>query len=177
MGDITINGGNVTAIGGENGSAGIGTSYTYISASSEVGNITINGGFVTATGTNDAAAIGTGHTALGDYGGVGNITISGGTVTATCGPSASTVIGRTTNGTCGDISITGTPTVTLNNTNISGFPVSIRSSYLNTGNTIVLDNLNLGTGGEFTQAGTQSLSSSEYGFPETAQQFVYKPKN
>lgn len=179
MGDITINGGNVTAIGGENGSAGIGTSYTYVSASSGVGNIIINGGTVTATGTEDAAAIGTGHTASGNYGGVGNITISGGTVTATCGPSASTVIGRTTNGTCGDISITGTPTVTLNNPNISEFPVSIRSSYMNTENNFVMGDLNCGTTGDmtFTKAGTHQISSYEFGFPDNAQQFVYRPKN
>ena len=135
MGDITINGGNVTAIGGANGCAGIGTSYSYVSASSSVGNIAINGGSVTATGTDDAAAIGTGHTADGNNASVGNITIASGTVVATGGQSASTVIGRTANGTCGNITLGGapnTPTITLNNPHNSGGTANM-TSFMNPG--------------------------------------------
>ena len=60
IGDITINGGNVEAIGGENGNG--------IRAS----NFTINGGNVTATGTVENG-----------YGICGKLTINGGNVTAT----------------------------------------------------------------------------------------------
>ena len=60
IGDITINGGNVEAIGGENGNG--------IRAS----NFTINGGNVTATGTVENG-----------YGICGRLTINGGNVTAT----------------------------------------------------------------------------------------------
>ena len=136
MGDITINGGTVTAIGGNDGSAGIGTTYTYVgSGGSTIGNITINGGTVIATGNANATAIGTGYTASGVTGRVGEITINGGTVTATCGGSGPTVIGQGTNGTCGDIYIamgSSIPTLTLNNPHISGTPIEVLN-FLNAG--------------------------------------------
>ena len=71
-GTITINGGTVTATGGDGG-AGIGGGKE-----DEGGTITINGGTVNATGSTDAAGIGGGGGGNG-----GNITINGGTVTAT----------------------------------------------------------------------------------------------
>ena len=89
-GDITINGGTITARGSDYG-AGIGcgsTSADSDDASTTCGKITINGGTVTATGGVHAAGIGTGaamrisgtaRTVCGD------ITITGGTVTATGG--------------------------------------------------------------------------------------------
>lgn len=84
-GTITINGGTIIAVGGNN-SAGIGsagsTAGTYVGGHT-CGDITINGGTVTATGGNSsypAAGIGGGGKNPG-----GNITITGGTVTATGG--------------------------------------------------------------------------------------------
>ena len=73
VGNITINGGTVTAIGSY--SAGIGGGNQ-----GSGGNITINGGTVKATGGDYAAGIGGGRN-----GSVGNITINGGNVTATGG--------------------------------------------------------------------------------------------
>ena len=69
--NITINGGEVTAIGGSDAS-GIGGGYE-----GNGGNITINGGTVKAYGGPGAAGIGGGHGGSG-----GNITINGGDVTA-----------------------------------------------------------------------------------------------
>lgn len=89
-GNITINGGNITATS-NNDAAGIGSG-----AKSTCGNITINGGTVTATG---GAGIGSGF-----YGSCGNITISGGIVTATGGDDAAG-IGCGFYGSCGDITI------------------------------------------------------------------------
>lgn len=84
-GTITINGGTIIAVGGNN-SAGIGsagsTAGDYVGGHT-CGDITINGGTVTATGGNSsypAAGIGGGGKNPG-----GNITITGGTVTATGG--------------------------------------------------------------------------------------------
>ena len=70
-GDITINGGNITAQGGANG-AGIGSSGGY----DQGGDIVINGGIVTATGGDYAPGIG------GRFSG-GNITVNGGSVKGT----------------------------------------------------------------------------------------------
>ena len=83
-GDITINGGTVTATGGSN-AAGIGGGDQ-----KKVGNITINGGTVTATGGQYAAGIGSGLN-----GTVGNITIRGSKtrVTARSGEGAPCSIG------------------------------------------------------------------------------------
>ena len=78
VGNITINGGTVTAIGSY--AAGIGGGNQ-----GSGGNITINGGTVKATGGGYAAGIGGGRS-----GSVGNITIHGGNVTATGGNVATT---------------------------------------------------------------------------------------
>ncbi len=79
-GDITINGGDVTAFGGFLG-AGIGSGYNR----NVEGDITISGGNVNVWGGDRSAAIGSAYS--GDMN--GSITISGGTVTATKGPSPS----------------------------------------------------------------------------------------
>ena len=78
-GNITINGGNITAIGGFY-SAGIGCSWI-----GTCGNITINGGKITAFGGDWAAGIGSGGNHEDVPSVCGNITISGGSVTATGG--------------------------------------------------------------------------------------------
>ena len=78
-GDITINGGDITATGA---SAGIGGGE---SATGTSGTITINGGTVKATGGSDAAGIGGGYY---NYATGGDIIINGGTVNATGGSKA-----------------------------------------------------------------------------------------
>ena len=101
-GNIVINGGNITATGGDN-SAGIGGGNY-----GQCGNIRITGGYVIATGGKSAAGIG-----AGCDGPCGTITIDGGTIIATAGdhPAAgdhAAAIGRGDNtGTCGTITIDG----------------------------------------------------------------------
>ena len=79
---VTINGGRVTAIGGED-AAGIGGGYFRGGCA-----VTINGGVVTATGGGSAAGIGGGSLGKG-----GQVTINGGTVTATGGETAAGIGG------------------------------------------------------------------------------------
>ena len=98
-GNIVINGGTVTATGGWWG-AGIGSSNN-----GSCGAITISGGTVTATGGNDGAGIGSGETGSFDA-----ITISGGTVTATGLREAAGIGGGCSNTTCGTITIKSTVT-------------------------------------------------------------------
>lgn len=99
-GNITINGGTITATGG-NRAAGIGSGTR-----GTCDNITINGGTITATG--EGAGIGTGNN-----GTCGNITVKGGTITATGNAGAG--IGTGHNGTCGNITIASSVTrVTAN---------------------------------------------------------------
>ncbi len=95
-GQITINGGNITANGGEY-STGIGGGFN------GVGNVTINGGNINATGSSAPAAGGAGIGG-GKYKG-GNVTINGGNVTAT-GGTVSAGIGGAENG-VGNVTITG----------------------------------------------------------------------
>jgi len=110
-GNIVINGGTVTATGGDY-AAGIG------GVEGSCGAITISGGTVTATGGYRGAGIGSGN-----YGSCGAITISGGTVTATGGGDgagigsgetgsfdAITISGGYQNGDCGTITIKSTVT-------------------------------------------------------------------
>ena len=79
-GNITVNGGTVTATGGEGG-AGIG------GGEGESGrNVTINGGTVTATGGKYGAGIGGCN-----YGSGGFITVNGGTVVAIAGANAQAI--------------------------------------------------------------------------------------
>ena len=97
-GNITIDGGNITATGGYC-DAGIGSGK-----SGSCGNITINGGTVTAKGGNHGAGIGS-----GSVGGCGNITISDAVtkVTATKGKNAPYSIGAGEDGTCDTVTIGG----------------------------------------------------------------------
>ncbi len=114
-GNIVIEGGDITAQGGERG-AGIG-----VARDSICGDITISGGTVTATGGAFGAGIGSGGKGGDpDIGtGCGDITISGGTVTATGGKGAAGIGSggkNWQNGTmtravfCGDITIAETVT-------------------------------------------------------------------
>ena len=73
-GDVTINGGLVSAQGGDSG-AGIGGGY-----GGDAGTTTINGGHVTASGGRLASGIGGGESGAG-----GNLIVNGGTVVATGG--------------------------------------------------------------------------------------------
>ncbi|MCL2153372.1 MAG: InlB B-repeat-containing protein, partial [Oscillospiraceae bacterium] len=109
---VSIIGGTVTATGCFGG-AGIGGSGGRVG-----GTISIVGGTVHATGSNytsnSAAGIGTGaHQAAGS-----TIEISGGTVTAIAGTIGnSSAVGRSTNGSMGTVSITGTYKFWLNTAN------------------------------------------------------------
>ena len=96
-GNITINGGTVTATAGDeySSSAGLGSC-----SNGSCGDITITGGTVTAKGDDYGAGIGSGFD-----GSCGDITITGGTVTATGGECAAG-IGSGYVGSCGDITIT-----------------------------------------------------------------------
>ena len=92
-GNIVIEGGSITATGGDYG-AGIGA------GDAPCGNITITSGYITAAGGDYAAGIG-----VGELGNCGNIMIDGGTITATGGEDAAG-IGGGHYGNCGDIIIT-----------------------------------------------------------------------
>jgi len=96
-GTITINGGMVTATGG-NG-AGIGGGYRGYDGAST---ITINGGIVTATSGSSGAGIGGGYGSNG-----GKIIISGGTVTATSDSIGAGIGGGGYGGNGGKITISG----------------------------------------------------------------------
>ena len=95
-GSIIINGGTVTATGGENG-AGIGGSYNGAG-----GSITVNGGTVTAYSGWGAASIGGGSNRAG-----GSITINGGTVLASSNDFAGAGLGGGYGGAGGTFTITG----------------------------------------------------------------------
>ena len=104
-GNIEIQGGTITATGGE-GAAGIGSGGNGASC----GTITISGGTVTATGGDAAAGIGSGTKSS-----CGTITITSGVthVTATKGGAANS-IGAGVNGTCGMVTIEEESKVTKN---------------------------------------------------------------
>ncbi|MCL2112205.1 MAG: carbohydrate-binding domain-containing protein [Clostridiales bacterium] len=94
---LTIDGtGNLTAVGGWGGGAGIGGG-----TGESGGNITISGGTVTATGGLDSAGVGGGSQGTG-----GNITISGGTVVAR-GQMDAAGVGGGVGGAGGTINISG----------------------------------------------------------------------
>jgi hypothetical protein len=98
-GDIVIEGGTITAIGGTDGGAGIGAGE-----SSSCGDITITGGTITATGGSyGGAGIGSGESSSSRC---GDITISGGTVEATGGHDGAAGIGSGQLSSCGIITIT-----------------------------------------------------------------------
>jgi hypothetical protein len=77
-GDIVIEGGNITANGGSQWGAGIGTGVIYGNGSAKtarIGDITIKGGSVKATGGSEANGIGTGYTYGGCTNTIGTVTI------------------------------------------------------------------------------------------------------
>ena len=93
-GNIVIESGTVTAIGGEN-AAGIGGGGRWnASSGGNGGNVVINGGTVTATGGSNGAGIGGGQFANG-----GILTINGGTVLAEGGENAAGIGGGRSNNT------------------------------------------------------------------------------
>ena len=103
-GNINIQGGTITATGGED-AAGIGAATR-----SSCGNITISGGTITATGGEYAAGIGSGRSDFIDMrpSSCGNITISGAHVTATKGGGSPNSIGKGNGASCGTVTIGGT---------------------------------------------------------------------
>ena len=115
-GNINIQGGNITATGGEN-AAGIGSNYN-----NSCGNITISGGTINATGGNGAAGIGSGayHSSCGTINITSNVTC----VTATKGGNAPNSIGAGyTLSTCGNVSI-GDVTGTIASSSYTYFPLA-----------------------------------------------------
>jgi len=111
IGDITINGGKVTAKQKGSYGAGIGSGDSY-DGGSTCGNITITGGTVTATGGNNGAGIGAGGLETNYNSTCGNITITGGKVTAIGGNNAAgigtgTKNNQASNSSCGNITISG----------------------------------------------------------------------
>ncbi len=100
MGDITINGGTITAKGSVF-AAGIGKGFYKDNTVGQVGTITINGGTIMAYGGTEAAGIGGGKNRTG-----GDIFIYGGDITAYGGKYAAG-IGGGINGRGGAIWITG----------------------------------------------------------------------
>ena len=141
-GNIAIEGGNITAKGGEY-CAGIGSGYE----NSSCGNITITGGTVTATGGSEGAGIGSGD----DNSSCGNITITGGTVTATGGSLGAGIGSGYFSCSCGTITISG-GNVTA--TKGSDAPYSIGSGYNSTCGTITIGHVSV-----------QDISTSPYTCP------------
>ena len=136
-GTITINGGNVTASGGEN-AAGIGGSQ-----GGSGGTITINGGKVTATGGSYAAGIGGGWKGSG-----GTVTIHGGSVTATGGGSGAGIGG-------GKEGSGGTITIHSGNVTATGGhdAAGIGGGYSGSGGTITIHGGNVTASGGIGAAG------------------------
>lgn len=124
-GNIRIEGGEITAQGGDGG-AGIGADNF-----ASCGNIIITGGTITATGGNEAAGIGS---AVGDDGdvphqsGCGNIDISGGTIFATGGEQAAG-IGCGLGADCGTITIAAGVTVTATKGSFAPNSIGAGSGY------------------------------------------------
>ncbi len=109
-GTITINGGNITAYGGSQGS-GIGGGYRATGNGS--GDITINGGTVTAISGGSCAGIGPGGVKVSTC----KITINGGVVTATGGENAAGIGADFSSG-VGPITINGGTVVAKGGTGI-----------------------------------------------------------
>ena len=116
-GNITINGGTVTATANlyyynsyNYVGAGIGSGYATENLTSSCGNITITGGTVVASSSDYAAAIGSGNLESGKLATCGNITIVDTVtrVTATKGSNATNSIGAGTGGSCGTVTIGAT---------------------------------------------------------------------
>lgn len=149
-GDITISGGTVTATAVGDG-AGIGSGY---SSSHTSGNIIISGGTVTATSQGRGAGIGSGYSGIGS---VGNILISGGTITATGGGNAAG-IGSGYYSSCGGITIESTVT-SVTTTKGSGAPNSIGAGNSGTCGTVKFGNATVYDGSDWTA----SMEAGNYG--------------
>ena len=112
IGKVTINGGDITAIGGVDGGAGIG------GGKNNAGFVTINGGDITATGgAGGGAGIGGGKS------GAGFVTINGGTIHATGGNDEGCGVGSGKWGRNSNININGgnvTASSTLGGAGIGG---------------------------------------------------------
>jgi len=121
-GNIEIQGGVITAIGGLYAAGiGAGSGVTGVGGESICGTITISGGTVTAIGGGYAAGIGSGFSPSNPST-CGAISISGGTVSATAGALAPAAIGKGAvdvgESTCASVTITpGITSLTLTNTN------------------------------------------------------------
>lgn len=143
----------------------------------DCGNITINSGTVTATGGTRSAGIGSGYNAS-----CGDIILGGGTISATCGSYGKASIGKgSSNSTCGDITINGTHSVTLNNPNNSGSSVSSRT-FMDTGNTIYLAQMVWSSDSYWEIFVGEPYLLEDFTLQVqlgclTAQQFVYRPTN
>ena len=159
-GNIVIEGGEITAIGGYN-ATGIGTGSSNNNYPSTCcGNITITGGTVTATGGTNAAGIGssTGYNKTTPNI-CGNIRIEGGTVTATGGTNAAGIgsgsgFNNYDSSTCGGIIITNDVAKVVATKGSTGGN-SIGVGYVNRGSstcgTVTIDGVeNATTSSEFT---------------------------
>lgn len=102
-GNIVIKGGTIEATGGQGAAIGSGRIAS-------CGTITIEGGTIEAHGGGNSPGIGIGNS-IGTDGSCGKITISGGTVRA-YGDNFAAGIGCGPDGTCNDITISGTANVT-----------------------------------------------------------------
>ena len=166
-GNIVIEGGDITATGGNGlGGAGIGSSYE-----SSCGTITISGGTVNATGGLSSAGIGAGLRSIacgnivieggnvtaigGEYsagigggheGACGTITISGGTVNAT-GGNEGAGIGSGHNSSCSDITISGGTVIAKGSQQSAGIGSSGNNNSTSCGNITISGGTVIATGG------------------------------
>lgn len=96
MGDITITGGTITAVGGNGGGAGIGGALH-----GSIGTLTIRGGVISAESSYQAAAIG-----AGIHGECGDITVSGtARIVKALGGNLGEDIGACRFGSCGTVTV------------------------------------------------------------------------
>jgi hypothetical protein len=165
-GAITINGGIITATGGNGGTggAGIGGGGYLDGAGGGAGAITINGGRVTATGNDGGAGIGCGYLGLG-----GTVTINGGLVKAVGAKNASVESGAGIGGGFGSgsninaVSINGGSVLALSASSAGigcGYGASGGSPTTINGGTVIADGLGINkAGGGGTSTVTISSNS------------------
>ena len=167
FGNITIEGGDVTATGGNN-AAGIGGGHA---GTSICGNISISGGTVRATGGANAAGIGCGYADISTTSTCGDITISGGTVEATAGTItngsyyiSAIGIAATSIFRIGTVTVTdGINSVAMTNTNsiVQGNNNNIGIAYFIYGNLLKIGtNTNVNTNGYVGDYGFGTVRSS-----------------
>ena len=163
-GDITLNGGIIKATGGTS-SPGIGAGN-----SSKCGNITITGGNITSNGQQYAAGIGS-----GSYAECGNITISGGTIDATGNYGPGIGSGHQS-AKCGDILISGGDVKTKgtggNFTGLGcGYSSTCGSITVTDGTTKLAIYGDIGKGSNGSSCGTVTIDGNE--FISTSQTFPH----